>query len=323
MKAELLTRDNFREGVFKRDGHLCVICGEKAQDAHHIMERGLWPDEGYYIDNGASLCGVCHFDAEDDALLPSEIREAALITRVLLPPHLDPNVEYTKWGIPLDGRVKYPRTPYLNPGAESFQPGKDIAWSAFGRGFNGRRVVVTEKLDGENTTMYSDKIHARSLSFDSHPSRDYIKQFHASIAHDIPKGWRICGENMTAKHSIFYDQLPGYFFVFSIWDHKNECLSWDETLEWCDLLGLRTVPVYFDGVYEEAPRAVLHPLMPRNLRPHYSSETEGYVIRNASRFHHLHFRDNVAKYVRANHVQTDRHWRHRPVVFNQIVEETE
>ena len=28
--SQLLTRDAFREGVFKRDGHRCVICGAPA-----------------------------------------------------------------------------------------------------------------------------------------------------------------------------------------------------------------------------------------------------------------------------------------------------
>lgn len=37
----LLSRDAFREAVFTRDNHKCVICGKEAQDAHHnhIMER--------------------------------------------------------------------------------------------------------------------------------------------------------------------------------------------------------------------------------------------------------------------------------------------
>jgi 5-methylcytosine-specific restriction endonuclease McrA len=33
---KLLTRDDFRESVFKRDGHKCVICKAPGVDAHHI-----------------------------------------------------------------------------------------------------------------------------------------------------------------------------------------------------------------------------------------------------------------------------------------------
>lgn len=64
----LLTRDEFREGVFKRDNHKCVICGKPAQDAHHIMEKRLFDNCGYYLDNGASLCGKHHIEAEQTIL---------------------------------------------------------------------------------------------------------------------------------------------------------------------------------------------------------------------------------------------------------------
>ena len=71
----LLTRDKFREGVFERDNHKCVICQAPAQDAHHIIERRLFPDGGYYLDNGSSLCGDCHYKAEQTVITPQEIRE--------------------------------------------------------------------------------------------------------------------------------------------------------------------------------------------------------------------------------------------------------
>jgi len=48
-------RDQFREAVLSRDRHMCVVCGQPARDAHHIMERRLFPDGGYHLDNGASL----------------------------------------------------------------------------------------------------------------------------------------------------------------------------------------------------------------------------------------------------------------------------
>ncbi len=47
MSRGLLTRDNFREAVFKRDKNLCLVCNKQAKDAHHILERKLWEDGGY------------------------------------------------------------------------------------------------------------------------------------------------------------------------------------------------------------------------------------------------------------------------------------
>lgn len=44
--TKLLTRDDFRESVLKRDGYRCVVCGttERKLDAHHIIERRLFAD---------------------------------------------------------------------------------------------------------------------------------------------------------------------------------------------------------------------------------------------------------------------------------------
>jgi len=84
----LLSRDDFRAQVFARDRNRCVCCGRPAQDAHHILERRLFPDGGYYLANGATLCGPCHLKAESTELSCDEIRVAAGICEAVLPPHL-------------------------------------------------------------------------------------------------------------------------------------------------------------------------------------------------------------------------------------------
>ena len=94
----LLTRDEFRNAVFERDGHLCVICHGPAKDAHHIIERRLFADGGYYIDNGASLCEKHHLEAESTELTCEEIRDAAGISEIVLPSQFYADVEYDKWG---------------------------------------------------------------------------------------------------------------------------------------------------------------------------------------------------------------------------------
>lgn len=66
-----------------------------------ILERRLWPDGGYYLDNGASLCGYHHIAAEQTVLGCEEIREKAGIADILLPPHLYRDQEYDKWGNPV------------------------------------------------------------------------------------------------------------------------------------------------------------------------------------------------------------------------------
>jgi hypothetical protein len=137
-------------------------------------------------------------------------------------------------------RFKYPRTWHLpwSPGATS----DDVTLDSVAC-FSDRRVIVTEKMDGENTTLYRDHLHARSLDSAHHPSRNWVKAMHGEIAHLIPDKWRVCGENLYARHSLGYDELPSYFLLFSIWSEANICLSWDDTIEWAELLGLSTAPV--------------------------------------------------------------------------------
>lgn len=94
----VLSRFDFKAAVFNRDDHKCVFCNKTAVDAHHIMDRKLWADGGYYLDNGASVCADCHWKCERDEILPDEVRQACGIDRVLLPPGLDETKHYDKWG---------------------------------------------------------------------------------------------------------------------------------------------------------------------------------------------------------------------------------
>lgn len=91
-------RNNFRTNVFKRDKYLCVICKKPGVDAHHIMDRKLFKDGGYVLDNGATLCSECHVNAENTSLTCDEIRRAANIIKIILPPNLSPDKVYNKWG---------------------------------------------------------------------------------------------------------------------------------------------------------------------------------------------------------------------------------
>ncbi len=45
---------------------------------------------------------------------------------------------------------------------------------------------------------------------------------------------------------------------------------------------------------------------------------EGIVVRNIDSFSNLDFNKNVAKYVRANHVQTSQHWSKQKIVINKV-----
>lgn len=151
-----------------------------------------------------------------------------------------------------------------------------------------------------NCTMYRDHIHARSLDSRHHWTRDWVKSFHGTIAHNIPEGFRICGENVYAKHSVGYDNLETYFYGFSVWN-EDTCLSWDDTLEYFSLLGIIPVKVLYRGTFSMQALINVQKQIDFNV-------TEGYVMRKIGPFNLNNFKNNVGKFVRKNHVQTDQHW---------------
>lgn len=203
---------------------------------------------------------------------------------------------------------KYPSTPHL-PLSKGRQ-WDDISIKDYSN-FIGLDVVITEKMDGENANLYADHFHARSLDSRHHPSRDWIKSEWARVRHDIPRDWRFCGENLYARHSVEYHELDSYFMLFSVWDNDNYSLSWDEVEEWADLLGVMTVPVLWRGTFDQS-------VVEEIARTQDPSKTEGFVIRNSAKFHWADFGQNMGKYVRVNHVQTDTHWMHAEIVPNGL-----
>jgi hypothetical protein len=223
--------------------------------------------------------------------------------------------------------TKYPRTFHL-PWSESISS-DDVWWNDCSK-FEGKKVVVTEKLDGECTTMYRDHIHARSMDSGHHASRSWVKQFHGSLKHDIPERWRFCGENLFAFHSILYDELPSYFFLYGIYNPDNKCLSWDETLEICEMLNIQTVPLIYRGLWDEKLIKSLwtgkgrfptfgtieeKPKWPESFTP---TDAEGYVVRLDEAFEYDSFADSCAKYVRENHVRSPKNWMTKEVVPNRL-----
>ncbi|MFJ2794581.1 RNA ligase family protein [Streptomyces sp. NPDC093108] len=205
-------------------------------------------------------------------------------------------------------RTHYPRTAHLpwSPGATS-----DDVRIADLAALTGREVVVTEKLDGENTTLYADGLHARSLDSAHHPSRGWVKALQGRIGARVPDGWRVCGENLFARHSIPYEDLESFFYGFSVWDGER-CLDWDRTVEFLRDLGIPVPPVLWRGVFDARAEKALRALKPDTGRQ------EGYVVRPADGFGAADFGRLVAKWVRPGHVQTDTHWMHSAVVPNGL-----
>lgn len=201
---------------------------------------------------------------------------------------------------------KYPRTWHV-----PFSPGctSDDKMHTNIDFFEGKNIVITEKMDGENTTLMRDCIYARSLDSVDHPSRHWVKGLWGNIKYDIPVDWKICGENLLATHSLHYTNLESYFLVFSIWDEDDICLSWEDTEIFSKYLNLKTVPVLWKGIYD------------KNFIDNFKINEEiqeGFVIRLYDSFKYEDFNKSVVKYVRKDHVKTDNHWMFKKINKNEL-----
>lgn len=334
MKPEpLLDRDSFREGVFARDGHKCVFCGETSNlDAHHIVERRLFsePHEkgGYFLSNGASVCSVHHLACERTTLSCDEVREAAGIERTVLPAHLYADQAYTKWGDPVmpsgqrirgelfwdesvqkalaEGRVldrythivRAPRTYHLPWSAgmnddDRMMP--DVS------SMEDQDCVVMDKMDGESNSVYTRHFHARAPDGRRKPWQGPVRAEVAEWQYNIPDEWRVVGEGLYARHSIAYESLPCWFMGFQVWNERNVCLSWDDTIEWFELIGVTPVPVLYRGPFDRRLIETMYDeKKDRDTR-------EGYVVRLARAFEYREYPRAVGKYVRQGHNQTVKH----------------
>jgi hypothetical protein len=196
--------------------------------------------------------------------------------------------------------MKYPKTFHFSF-SENLQnddrklPSDDV--------FVGKIIVTSEKLDGECTGMTRESCHARSLESRDHPSRHWVKGLHGSIQHLIPENFKIFAENCFAKHSIFYDRLSTYLYVFSVWDGEL-CLPWDETKSFCKNIGLETVPEIYVGPWDLAKVKACW-----RGQSAFGDEQEGYVVRTYGEFHLKEFEKNMGKFVRKAHVRTDEFWK--------------
>lgn len=198
--------------------------------------------------------------------------------------------------------MKYPKTLHL-PWSQGITNEDKVIDSV--QHLLGKTVVILEKLDGENTSMFVDHIHARSEDSGHHPSRSWVKNFWGEINHRIPEGVQICGENVFAKHSIYYDQLDSYFYGF-LAIKNGLVMSWPDTLRLFEKVGIKPVPTIYYGSLSEI--YIQTKLMIPSFKSALGEEMEGYVIRPVDEFLVKTFDRNVLKYVRKNHVQTTKHW---------------
>lgn len=209
-------------------------------------------------------------------------------------------------------RYKFPRTTHF-----PYSPNRSQDDLVADPVFDGD-VVATVKMDGECTTIYSDGYcHARSIDSGYHDSRSLVKRMAVEIGSALPSGWRICGENLYAKHSIHYTDLSSFFYAFAIFDDSpngGTCLPWDDFYSFVhDNLNPDFLPTpIFRGPYSAA--------YIRSLAEIQDGE-EGLVVRPTKAFAYSDYSSIVRKYVRGNHVVSSDHWMYDRLVKNELARE--
>ena len=184
-------------------------------------------------------------------------------------------------------------------------------------------IVITEKMDGSNTSLEAGGCFARTHSGPpSHTSFDGLKALHAAIKYKIPQDYQLFGEWCYARHSIEYNELPGYFLLFNVRmlnpEFNDIWLAWEEVELWAEEIGVPTVPVLFKGTIssEKELQELVESLMIQTSK--CGGIREGVVVRTQKAFEDYNFSKCVMKCVRANHVQTSEHWKDQEIIRNKL-----
>lgn len=201
---------------------------------------------------------------------------------------------------------KYPRT-FHWPWSQ--QVHSDDSYHQDPEFFVGKDVVVTEKLDGGNTALNGGSVYARSTGQEATQGWfAHVKKYHAWKSTGLDPDITIYGEDLAALHSIKY-QIPmdKTYKVFAVRE-KDQFLSWESVVSTASQIHLDIVPVIFNGRFNSIKEITKFFEDEIRKPSKFGTEREGFVMRTVDGFDASKFSQNVCKYVRKNHVQTDEHW---------------
>ena len=248
---------------------------------------------------------------------------------------------------------KYPRTPHVE--GSRFQPGDDDLGCAPFAVLQGKLIVVEEKLDGANVGISFNRngrllLQSRGHYLDGGMRERQFALFKTWAATHQRMLWEsladrfvMYGEWLYAKHTIFYDALPHYFFEFDLLDTKTgEFLSTTRRREIIKGLPVISAPVVWAGPADSV--AHLQSLVTCSLyqtnawhdRLIAEVRSRGYILEQVERqTDNSNFSEGLYikveaeglvmeryKFVRASFLQavadSDSHWMDRPIIPNQL-----
>lgn len=205
---------------------------------------------------------------------------------------------------------KYPSTPHW-PWSQTVH--RDDSYHLAPEYFVGKNVVITEKLDGGNTLLHNGEVYARSTSAPSHAGwMAMVRKHHAyKTLIDCGSPRFYYGEDIYGIHSIEYAPIneANTYHLFAVRE-EDYFVSWDTVEALAETMDIYTVPMAYRGQFNTVDEITeFFSEWIENGSIIGGGDCEGFVIRITDGFDATDFSMNVAKYVRANHVQTDQHWR--------------
>jgi len=184
----------------------------------------------------------------------------------------------------------------------------------------GNKVTILEKLDGANVgiirhrdTFYLQK-RGSLVSTSEHVQYNFFKGWsmqNYDKLMSLPKDHIVYGELMRCVHSIYYDKLPDWVCMFTIWSNKKkEYLPWSEVLNIVTNCGLCTVPVVDEGYFNKID---LYNLIPK-VSKYGTEKAEGIVLWN----HRHQLRGKIVLPEFVKHLDEVDHWTHGPIRLNYV-----
>lgn len=235
-----------------------------------------------------------------------------------------------------DTFLKYPRTPHLF-GSSGTNDDKHLGEPESKRFIEDDSLIVEEKIDGTNVGIHFSgdgqmvlQCRGHLITEGMHPQYDLFKQWavvkQSMLEKLLASRFILFGEWVYARHSVFYRQLPHYFFEFDIYDkHAGVFLTLEQRRTLIDGTGIQTVPVIHSGA---ADRNQLEKLIgPSQFDSQFENPLtnstdnlmEGIYLRTES----AGSVSGRAKLVRPEFVEKIKqstHWQHQPMEPNQLAE---
>ncbi len=165
--------------------------------------------------------------------------------------------------------VKYPRTPHLF-GSSGTNDDRRLSQQGSARFLADESLIVEEKIDGTNVGIHFDdrgelilQCRGHLITEGMHPQYDLFKQWVAAkryrLQETLGSQFIMFGEWVYAKHSVFYRQLPHFFFEFDVYDKFQELfIDLEERTALLQGTGILSVPIIHRGPIsrEELPTLV-------------------------------------------------------------------